>query len=277
MVDTSTVRNLARRLEPCHSFIYFSPDAGLGFAGLGLDGGQAYFASRSAAMGPVGPEVVAATFFNFKPELAAEAIPSAWGIASPETILATRFAAAEASLRTYLGDLVDHPDLIEITDQVLRCAEAARPEGRPLFAAHAALPVPDEPLQRFWHAITLEREHRGDAHVAALLLCGLDAPEVLVLDVANGSARLPKALLQATRGWTDHEWDVATSHLDELGLINGDGAVTEAGRALREQVELRTDEGSMPFWSLLDDEEILRLHEIAQPFSAAINKGAFGR
>lgn len=277
MVDTTTVRALAHRLEPCHSFIYFSADAGLAFAGLGLDGGQGYFASRSAAMGPVGPEVVAATFFNFNPELVRAALPAAWDVATPEQILEARFAAAEASLRTYLGDLAEQAELAEITDLVERAAAAARPEGRPLYAAHAALPRPTEPLQRFWHAVTLVREHRGDAHVAALALSGLSAPEVLVLDVAGGTARLPKGLLQATRGWSDEEWAAATASLEAADLVDADGAITEAGRAAREAIEQRTDDGAIGIWAAaLADDEIARLQDLAAPYARAIATGAFG-
>ena len=52
MVDTATVRALARQLEPCHSFIYFSADAGLAFAGLGLEAVQVWLSDRAAPMIP---------------------------------------------------------------------------------------------------------------------------------------------------------------------------------------------------------------------------------
>ncbi|WP_372673076.1 helix-turn-helix domain-containing protein [Amycolatopsis kentuckyensis] len=44
--------------------------------GIGLRPGRMpCFASRSAAMCAVGPEVVAATFYNFNPEVVAHLIP----------------------------------------------------------------------------------------------------------------------------------------------------------------------------------------------------------
>ncbi|MGH3530923.1 MAG: helix-turn-helix domain-containing protein, partial [Mycobacterium sp.] len=50
--------------------------------GLGMDFRMHYFASRSAPMGAVSANVVAATFYNFNPQLVAGAIPAAWGLAS---------------------------------------------------------------------------------------------------------------------------------------------------------------------------------------------------
>jgi len=50
-----------------------------------------YFASRSAPMGAVGPQVVTATFYNFNPELVARHIPRAWSLATPAAVLAARW------------------------------------------------------------------------------------------------------------------------------------------------------------------------------------------
>ena len=41
-------------------------------------------------------------------------------------------------------------------------AAGCRPEGRPLYAGHAALDWPDAPHLVMWHALSLLREHRGD-------------------------------------------------------------------------------------------------------------------
>jgi len=48
--------------------IYFVPEAPAAYAALGLtDPNMGYFASRSAALGPVSAETVIACFFNFCP------------------------------------------------------------------------------------------------------------------------------------------------------------------------------------------------------------------
>lgn len=277
MVDNAEIRRLHGRLEPCHSFIYFSADAGLAYAALGLDGGQGYFASRSAPMGPVGPEMVTATFYNFKYSVVEAAVPSAWSVASPEAILDARTNAAEATLRTCLGDLADHPDIATITELVGRAALAARPEGRALFAAHAGLEWPDQPLQRWWHVITLMREFRGDAHVAALMLEGINGTEAVVTHVADGSARLPRSLMQATRGWTDEEWADASERLRSRGILGEGETLTEAGAALREHIETMTDRASAQPWEALTDDEMAWLTEAVRPFAKQIMKTIFGR
>ena len=91
------------------------------------------------------------------------------------------------------------PVLDEVLALARRAAEAAceHPQGRPLFAAHAALPWPDEPLLQLWHAQTLLREFRGDGHVACLLSEGVGPLDALVLHAATGE--VPVDFLKASR------------------------------------------------------------------------------
>lgn len=279
MVDTTTARTLWQRLEPSHAFIYFAPEAALNYAALGLDGQDGYFASRSAAMGAVGPEVVIATFFNFKPELVHHALPHAWDVTTPAAVLEARFAAADTALRRMLGDDVGHPDLAEAASITRKAAEAGDPSGRPIFAAHAALPWPDAPHLQLFHAVTLLREHRGDAHVAALTLEGYDAVEALVSHLAMGEIALPASLLQATRGWTDDEWEAGQErlrlkgHLDEAGGLS----LTTLGKETRDRIEALTDQASLSTWDALTDDEAERLRSISAPFTKTIAKAMFAR
>lgn len=279
MVDTTTVRKLWRRLEPCHAFIYFAPEASLNYAGLGLNGQDGYFASRSAAMGAVGAEVVIATFFNFKPQLVRDALPKAWEITTPAAVLEARLDGADKALRRMLGDDISHPDLAEAASLAHKAAETGDPSGRPIFAAHAALPWPDEPHLELFHAITLLREHRGDAHVAALTLAGYDAVEALVTHLASGEIALPASLLQATRGWTDEEWAAGQERLRQRGHLDEAGGLTltEAGLESRNRVEDLTDAASLPPWTALTDHEADRLRDISAPFSKTIAKAMFDR
>ncbi|CAN5729238.1 hypothetical protein BH10ACT1_BH10ACT1_24950 [soil metagenome] len=278
-MDTATARNTAFRLEPLHGFIYFAPEAALAYDALGLEGQDGYFASRSAAMGRVGPEVVIATFFNFKPELVHHALPSAWDKTTPEAVLAARLDGADQALRRMLGDLVDHPDLAESAKLARRAAEAGDPSGRPIFAAHAALSWPDAPHLELFHAITLLREHRGDGHVAALTLEGYDAVEALVTHLAAGEIALPASLLQATRGWSDEEWEAGQERLRIKGHLDQAGALTltDAGRRSRDRVESLTDAAALAPWNTLTDEEVDRLRTISAPFSKVVAKAMFGR
>src|SRR6478672_597235 len=150
-MDPLLARKTWRTLEPIHGLIYFAPEAAAAYAELGVDHG--YFASRAAPLGAVPAEVVIATFFNFEPSFVGETIPSAWTSAPPERWLEARLGAARSSLRRALGDLADDPSVEEAAVLARRAAEDASPmvEGRPLFAGHASLPWPDEPLLVLWH------------------------------------------------------------------------------------------------------------------------------
>ncbi|MFC3573914.1 hypothetical protein ACFOZ0_11635 [Streptomyces yaanensis] len=229
-------------INPLHSTHYFSPDLGRELAAVGVeDPRAAYFAVRAAAMGPVGAGVVTATFYNFRPELVARHVPAVWETASPEVVLAARARAVDATLRRLLGEeTVASKEMAEAAELALRAAEACTPHARPLYAAHADLPVTDEPHLAFWHAATLLREHRGDGHLTALLGAELDPVEAMVSHTATGKGMSPKWAC-ATRGWSREHWDAAVGRLRGRGLLDAEGGLTEAGLGLRREIEARTD------------------------------------
>jgi hypothetical protein len=267
-------RKTWRTLEPLHGMIYFVPESEEAFAAVGLKGRRmGYFASRSAAMGPVAAEVVIATFFNFNPALVTRAIPDAWARARPSVILRARLDAADRALRRVLpADVLSSDELSEAAQLARAAAQAGaeRPHGRPLFAGHASLPWPDEPHLVLWHAQTLLREYRGDGHVASLLIAGLDPIEALVTHAASGE--VPAAALQATRGWPDADWTAAVERLHVRGVLAaGDGLVfTDAGRRLRQDVEDQTDALSVGPYEALGDDGCNRLRELGRPLSQAV-------
>jgi hypothetical protein len=276
MVDTATARALHRRLEPIHGMIYFAPEASEAYAALGLHGRDGYFASRAAAMGAVGPEVVVATFFNFQPALVHHALPAAWEVTTPAAVLDARLGAADAALRRMLGDLVHDPVVAEVAALARTAAEACGPEGRPLHAAHAGLPWPEEPHLVLFHAATVLREHRGDGHIAALVLEGLDNGEALVTHGAAEPA-LPDVVLQRTRGFSDEEWAAAVARVRARGWLADDGTLSEAGAAVRQRIEDRTDEAALGPWQALGDDGCAHLLDAARPLTRAVLKsGVFG-
>lgn len=269
-VDALTARKTWRTVEPIHAAIYFAQETAEVYGRLGLQGQQGYFASRAAAMGPVGPEVVIATFFNFNPDLVRAAIPSAWELASPAQVLEARLEVADRMLRRMCGDAVTSDDVAEAAELARTAALEAchHPEGRPLFAAHAQLPWPDEAHLRLWHAQTLLREFRGDAHVALLTAEGVDGCEALVLHAATGE--VPAGTLLATRAWPNAAWMEAEERLRDRGLLAIDGTLTAEGQAHRQAVEDRTDELSVAPYATLGDEGCDRLRQLARPLSKAI-------
>lgn len=185
-------RKTWRTLEPYHGGVYFSPEAADEYAALGVDARTGYFASRSAALGAAPADLVIATFYNFNPQLVRQAIPAAWEAATPQRFAAARLSGIDTTLRRILGADISSPALARAAELARSAAEVTgcHPQGRPLFAAHAALPWPSAPHLVLWHAQTLLREFRGDGHVAALLSAGLSGLEALVTHAATGrSAR----------------------------------------------------------------------------------------
>ncbi|MFF0066853.1 hypothetical protein ACFYRC_36150 [Streptomyces sp. NPDC005279] len=270
-------RRCHNALNPLHSTVYFSPDFTRELAQLGIeDASAAYFAGRGAAMGAVGPGVVAAAFYNFNHELIARHLPAVWDTASPGAVLEARLRAVDSTLRRLLGDdVVASKELAEAAELALRAAEAGTRHARPLYAAHADLPVPEEPHLAYWHAATLLREHRGDAHLVALLSAELDPVEALVSHTATGKGMAPRWIL-ATRGWRRADWEAAEGRLRERGLLDGEGELTEAGAGLRAELEEHTDRLDRAPYEHLGAEGVERLTELGRGFlMAAVSAGAF--
>jgi hypothetical protein len=273
---TSAARSAHRVLEAVHTHIYFVPEAGEHYEAAGVTGGmRGYFASRSAPLGRVPAEVVIATFYNFAPARVRKAIPSAWEHSSPEAMLTARFAAVDAALRRLLGDVVGSDELAEAAALAREATTAASVDGRPLYAGHAALAWPDQPHLQLWHAATLLREHRGDGHIAALVLAGLSGPEAAVSYVATGSS-MPEDLLRATRGYSEDEWNATKDQLRDRGLMDAAGTLTDAGVALRASVEAQTDEAAAAPYEHLGPDRTARLTELVRPWARSITKQIFG-
>jgi hypothetical protein len=252
--------------------IYFAPEAAERYAALGLDGQMGYFASRSAPMGPVGVDVVIATFFNFNPDLVRSAIPAAWEKATCGEILEARLAGADSALRRVLGNAAGSFEMARAAELARIAAEAAseRPEGRPLFAGHSKLPWPSQPHLVLWQAQALLREYRGDGHVAVLTGAGLTGIEALVLHAATGE--VPAEALRVTRSWSHQEWNEGVEAVRSRGwLAPGDElALSEAGRAHRQEVEEATDQLALHPYTALGDERCSELRALARPFSRTI-------
>jgi hypothetical protein len=275
--DRQMARAAHRTLEPLHVVAYFAPEPGERYAALGIKGGmRGYFASRSAALGRVPVEVVVSTFFNFSPSLVGQAIPSVWEVTTPEAVLEARYAAIDAAYRRILGDgEVESEAMAEAAALAREATTVLRIEGRPLFAAHASLPWPDAAHLQLFHAQTLLREHRGDGHIAALVLAGLDPLDALLTYLAHGQG-MNEAMTRATRGWSDPEWDAAVVRARDRGLIDDDGAFTSAGAAQREAIEQQTDATAAAPYQHLGAERTERLRELARPWARTVSHAMFG-
>ncbi|MFC4190149.1 MULTISPECIES: SCO6745 family protein [Streptomyces] len=259
------VRRMWHLLEPLHAVFYYAPEVFEEAADLGYATDErwpSYFGWRAAPLGAVGADRVTEVFHSFSPATVAEHIPAGWDVAAPGAVLDARVRAVDRAYRALFGDRVDGPEFAEAAALARRAAEAADTAGRPLAEANAALPWSDAPHLVFWQAATILREHRGDGHVAALLAAGLDPVESLVSFAAIGAA--PPEVF-ASRGWSGAEWDAARERLAVRGLLEADGTATDAGRALRAEVERRTDESAAGPWAVLGAEGRERLADLLGP------------
>lgn len=268
-------RRMWRALEPVHAVTYFAPESQAACEALGTTGyWMSYFAMRAAPLGAARPEVVTALFYNFHPGLVAKAVPAAWGFAAPERFLAVRLEAVDAALRRLLGtEVLASAEMAEAAGIARAAALAAPTAGRALAAANAGLDWPDAPHLVLWQAQTVLREQRGDGHVAALLAAQLDPVETLVLFAAD--LGMDAESLRKRRGWSESEWAAAGSRLAGRGLLDA-GGLTAAGRALRAEVEARTDALADPPLAEIGPAAADRLVELAAPLvSRILAAGAF--
>ncbi|GHF26871.1 hypothetical protein GCM10010218_04750 [Streptomyces mashuensis] len=261
-------------LNTLHSVVALSPDNGPELAGLGIDDRHAaYFAARTAPLGRVSAGAVTALFHNFSHDLIARHLPAVWNVTTPEEVLAARLRAADSTLRRLLGDeALASPELAEAARLAVRATEGCARSGRPMYAALAGLPVPETPHLALWHAATLLREHRGDGHFAVLLLSGLDPLEAMVSHAATGEG-FSLEWLAASRGWDMEQLTAAQDRLRARGLLAADGTLTEAGTALRDELERETDRLDAAPYEHLGAQDTERLTELLRPFARAAAAG----
>ena len=237
---THPARRLWATVETLHDVTYFAEGVRPAGIGLGLRGyWMTYFAFRAAPLGPVPAGPVVAAFAGFCPAMVAKALPDAWSRTTPQACLDAR---AEVSIAALRGAGADPAACEQAASLLGPVAAAADPTGRPLFAANVAIQPPDDPVGRLWQLTATLREHRGDGHIAAMVTEGITGLQAHLLQIADG--RFPQELIRQARGWPDEDWAAAAETLRSRGLLTPDAspALTDAGRAVLETIEARTDE-----------------------------------
>jgi len=137
-----------------------------------------------------------------------------------------------------------------------------------MYAALRTIPLPDDVVARLFHAASLLREHRGDGHIAALMVegvGGLEAHVLLALDMnmpANkfgASNHLPAAQLTAV-----------IEGMRDRGLIGGDGWLSDQGRAAKQRVESLTDDLAARPYESLEPGELHELMDALEPLATLL-------
>lgn len=276
-MSVTVERECAYALNAFHSVLYFSDDLGRELLAHGItDPMAAYLTGRAAPLGPVSAGVVTAAFNAFAPELVASHVPAVWAAISPADVLAARLRAADQVLRRLLGDaLVTSAEVAEAAQLATLAADACQRPGRPMFSANMDLPVPEAAHLRLWHAATLLREYRGDAHLIALAFAELDGLDALVSHCASPSG-MPKAVVMAKRGWTESDWAESQRRLRQSGLLDESGALTAMGLRRRDEIEDDTDRLSRLPYQHLGSAKVARLHELVSGLVILVaNSAAF--
>jgi catechol 2,3-dioxygenase-like lactoylglutathione lyase family enzyme len=266
-VDQPVARRMFDLVEPIGALPYSSDEPNQAMFALGFtDYWDTYFAGRAAPLGSSVPAgVVHALFYNFGPGEVARHIPKVWSTTTPEAAIAARQDGCAHALRVILGDLVNTPDFTRAVELLTRAATSAPLEGRPMYAALRALPLPEQPEARLFHAASLLREHRGDGHIAALMaegIGGLEAHVLLALDLGIPAPtfgrihHLPSALLS----------DLIDG-MKGRGLIEDEETFTPAGRQVKDRVETMTDDLAAVPYEALDTAELDELIAVLEPLA----------
>lgn len=265
----ATARRMFGLVEPIGLIPYTTDEPAEALLALGLRNyWDTYFAGRAAPLGRAPAEVVHAIFYNFAPGEAARHIPRVWDLITPDAALAARQRGCVIALRRILGDLAEAPGLARTADLLTKAATSPPVTGRPLYAGLRALPLPEEPIARLWHAANLLREHRGDGHVAALVanrIGGTEAHVLLALSEGMPAEKfgrlshLPHAQLAAV-----------IDGMRARGLIGADGWLSADGRAAKQRIEALTDDLAAPPYDGLDPSELDQLITGLEPLAAAL-------
>ena len=264
---------MARRMfglvEPIGVIPYSADEPNEAMFALGFtDYWDTYFAGRAAPLGLTPAQVVDALFYNFAPGEVARHIPKVWRTTTPEAAIAARQMGCAKALRRILGDRVDSPAFSRTTDLLTKAATSAAIAGRPMYAALRSIPIPDDVVTRLFHAASLLREHRGDGHIAALMVegvGGLEAHALLALDMEMPAEQfgrihhLPPALLAAV-----------TDGMRDRGLIGDDGWLSDQGRAVKQRVESLTDDLAAKPYESLESVELSDLIAGLEPLTTVL-------
>jgi hypothetical protein len=256
-------------VEPIGVIPYSSDEPNEALFALGFTNyWDTYFAGRAAPLGIVPAEVVDAVFYNFAPGEVARHIPKVWRTTTPEAAIAARQAGCVKALRRILGGRLDTPAAARAASSLTRAATSAPLEGRPMYAALRALPIPGDVAAQLFHAASLLREHRGDGHVVALMaerIGGLEAHALHALD-----AGLPAARFGRLHHLASPQVAGVLARTRDRGLIGDDGWLSAEGRAVKQRVEALTDALAAPPYDVLDPAELQDLAGAHEPLAALL-------
>lgn len=267
-------RPVARRLydltEPISLVNFFAEEPNESMAEIGFsDYWDGYFAGRAAPLGRAPAEVVHAAFYSFADGEVARHIPKVWDTATPEAAHAARERGCVAALRRILGDLAESRGLARAADLLAKASVSAPTEGRIMYAGLRALPMPEGPVARLWHAANMLREHRGDGHVVALVSERIGGTEAHVLS-ALASGIYPAESFGRIHHLPQARLAEVMDGLRDRGLLDASGRLTGSGRATKGRIESLTDALAEAPYDGLEPSELDELIALLEPISGRL-------
>ncbi len=137
---------------------------------IGLGGLRFYFMGRGGALGDVNWQTINSAFGYFNPAVVEHMWTTSLERIQP-TVAAREYALCSQEFgRTHFSDLPDLDGFCAAAESVVA---AVNPAGLALFAGMLATPLASDPAARAYQLVTMLREHRGSAHLLAVISVGL--------------------------------------------------------------------------------------------------------
>ena len=267
---------LRDNLEPLASNVYFASEVHDAFVEIGFGPGvsdetslvladlSAYYCSRAGCMGQVPGEVVVAAFGVFNPKLIIPHVEAGWKIAGVNEVLAAREKGATASYERLLGD--NAGSAARHRDPAAR--RGCRIRGRALPVCGTA--VARHPVDAVGEVVARRRLRAGAPRRLAHRRVGGGWPrsggggprDRGVLRDAD-QAVPPRSRVDGRR--PRRRPRTATAR----GLFTDDAKLTDAGREMREAIEVATDLQQRPILEAIGD-DYDELLEILGPWAMTI-------
>ena len=169
------------------------------------------------------------------------------------------------ALRRILGDRIGSAGFARAVELLTKAATSAPIEGRPMYAALRATPIPEDVVARLFYAASLLREHRGDGHIAALMVEGVGGVEAHVLFALD--MNLPAEKFGRIHHLPAAQLVAVIDGLRDRGLIGDDGWLSEQGRAVKQRVESLTDDLAAKPYESLEPGELDELMNALEPLA----------
>jgi hypothetical protein len=248
-------------------WLMWDPAAVAGYTALGVPNGAAWvLAWRLAPLGDVTPAAAASAMYSINPVVVEAVMTMNRQATDADAILTVRDRAVEPGLAEIAPGLFDQ--LAALAPALRRGVDAVHFGARPMFAAHRARPRPDDTETGLsaWLAVNCLRELRGDNHWALCASEDLDGVEAGLLHsvMVDATEYGHEEWIARSRGNNDEAIAAGWERLAAKGLAVG-GAINEAGRRFRRDLEARTDALTAPAWRIVGEQATRTLCELIEP------------